>query len=62
MWSGHLEKLNFINEQLRSPVAVNILMNLEEANSSYGQSFHLIKKELTKVLDSSLIFKVAPTS
>ena len=49
MWSSHLDKLNFINEQLRSPVAVNILMNLEEASSTYGQSFHLIKKELAKV-------------
>ena len=49
MWSGHLSRLNFINEQLRSPVAVNIIMNLEDANSTYGQSFHLVKKELTKV-------------
>ena len=49
MWSGYLSRLNFINEQLRSPVAVNIIMNLEDASSTYGQSFHLVKKELTKV-------------
>lgn len=49
IWCSHLRKLSFINEQLRSPVAVNIIMNLEDANSAYGQSFHLVKKELTKV-------------
>jgi dynein heavy chain len=54
MWSGHLSRLNFINEQLRSPVAVNIIMNLEDANSTYGQSFHLVKKELIKVCTTAV--------
>lgn len=60
MWSGHLSRLNFINEQLRSPVAVNIIMNLEDANSTYGQSFHLVKKELTKVCVNQPVEKDKP--
>lgn len=49
MWSEHLEKINSISEQLCSHVAMNIIMNLEDAHSTYSQSFHLVKKEIAKV-------------
>eukprot|EP00794_Sanderia_malayensis_P011161 gene11161-12333_t len=47
-WSRHLEKIHSLNEQLCSPVIVNILTNLEEANSTYAQSFHNVKREIAK--------------
>eukprot|EP00795_Rhopilema_esculentum_P016198 gene16198-7569_t len=48
VWANHFEKIRRINEQLCSPVVVNILMNLEEANSTYAQSFHNVKREISK--------------
>ena len=38
MWSERLEKIHSINEQLCSNVALNILMNLEDAHSTYANS------------------------
>ena len=49
MWSERLEKITSVSEQLCSQVALNILMNLEDAHSTYAQSFHLVKREIAKV-------------
>ena len=49
MWSERLEKLTSINEQLCSRVALSMMMNLEDAHSTYAQSFHLVKREIAKV-------------
>ena len=49
MWSERLEKIHSINEQLCSNVALNILMNLEDAHSTYANSFNLVKREIAKV-------------
>lgn len=50
MWSERLEKISSINEQLSSHVALNIMMNLEDSHSTYAQSFHIVKREIAKVL------------
>ena len=49
MWSERLEKITSVSEQLCSHVAFNIMMNLEDAHSTYAQSFHLVKREIAKV-------------
>ena len=49
MWSERLEKITSVSEQLFSHVALNIMMNLEDAHSTYAQSFHLVKREIAKV-------------
>lgn len=49
MWSERLEKITSVSEQLCSHVALNIMMNLEDAHSTYAQSFHLVKREIAKV-------------
>lgn len=49
MWSEHMEKISNISDQLGSHVAMNIIMNLEDAHSTYSQSFHLVKREINKV-------------
>ena len=49
MWSDRLEKITSVSEQLCSHVALNIMMNLEDAHSTYAQSFHLVKREIAKV-------------
>ena len=49
MWSERLEKITSVGEQLSSHVALNIMMNLEDAHSTYAQSFHLVKREIAKV-------------
>lgn len=49
MWSERLEQIHAINEQLYSHVAMNILMNLEDAHSTYANSFNLVKREIAKV-------------
>ncbi|EDO43528.1 predicted protein [Nematostella vectensis] len=48
MWSEHLERISMINEQLSSHVAMNIIMNLEDAHSTYAQSFLLVKRDIAK--------------
>lgn len=48
MWSERLEKITSVGEQLSSHVALNIMMNLEDAHSTYAQSFHLVKREIAK--------------
>ncbi|XP_020627063.1 dynein beta chain, flagellar outer arm-like isoform X2 [Orbicella faveolata] len=48
MWSERLEKITSVSEQLCSHVALNIMMNLEDAHSTYAQSFHLVKREIAK--------------
>ena len=49
MWSERLEKITSVSQQLCSHVALNIMMNLEDAHSTYAQSFHLVKREIAKV-------------
>ena len=49
MWSERLEKITSVTEQLCSHVALNIMMNLEDAHSTYAQSFYLVKREIAKV-------------
>ena len=49
LWETRLEKLRSINVQLDSPVASDILRNLEEANSTYAHSFLNVRREITKV-------------
>ena len=49
LWRTRLAKLNSINQQLDSPVAQDILRNLEEANSTYAPSFDNVRKEIEKV-------------
>ncbi|CAH1797693.1 unnamed protein product [Owenia fusiformis] len=48
IWEQRLQKLHSINEQLDSPVAVDILRNLEDANSQYAHSFENVRKEIYK--------------
>lgn len=49
LWETRLEKLHSINVQLDSPVAQDILRNLEEASSSYATSFQNVRKDINKV-------------
>ncbi|ELU01785.1 hypothetical protein CAPTEDRAFT_107782 [Capitella teleta] len=53
LWESRLEKLYSINRQLDSSVAVDILRNLEEANSNYGHSFSNIRKEISKAIQDT---------
>ena len=49
LWQGRLDKLHSINLQLDSPIAADILRNLDEASSTYAQSFQHVRKDITKV-------------
>lgn len=49
LWNTRVAKLHSINQQLDSPVAQDILRNLEEANSTYATSFENVRKEIAKV-------------
>ncbi|KAH9514965.1 hypothetical protein Btru_021540, partial [Bulinus truncatus] len=48
MWKNHLEKLQSVEMQLESEIAKDILQNLETANSQYGHSFNVVKKDIVK--------------
>ena len=61
MWSERLEKITSVSEQLCSQVALNILMNLEDAHSTYAQSFHLVKREIAKVRTWQMLFSPTVT-
>lgn len=61
MWSERLEKITSVSEQLCSQVALNILMNLEDAHSTYAQSFHLVKREIAKVRTWHMLFSLTVT-
>ena len=49
LWRMRLNKLQSITQQLESPVAVDILRNLEEAESNYANSFQVVRKDISKV-------------
>ena len=49
LWKTRLDKLHSINIQLDSPVAQDILRNLDEANSTYAASFNNVRKDINKV-------------
>ena len=48
-WTSHLEKLHSVNTQLSSAIAVDILNNLQHADSTYAYSFQNVRKDITKV-------------
>ena len=49
MWKGRHMQLVSINTQLDSPIASDILLNLDEANSTYSHSFHNVRKDISQV-------------
>ena len=49
LWETRLEKLHSINRQLASPVAMDILRNLEDAQSTYAHSFQHVRRDIAKV-------------
>ena len=49
LWKTRLDKLHSIDAQLESAVPVDILRNLEEANSQYATSFQHVRKDIAKV-------------
>lgn len=49
LWATRLKKLHSVNEQLDSPVAADILRNLDEACSTYASSFSQVRKDIYKV-------------
>ena len=49
LWKKRLVKLESITHQLESPVAIDILRNLEEADSNYAHSFQTVMKDIDKV-------------
>ena len=50
LWDKRLELLISVNNQLDSPIAVDILKKLEDVDSAYATSFQGVKKEIVKVL------------
>eukprot|EP00057_Strongylocentrotus_purpuratus_P006394 XP_011660868.1 PREDICTED: dynein beta chain, flagellar outer arm [Strongylocentrotus purpuratus] len=61
LWRQRQEKLLSINKQLDSPVASNILLNLDDANSTYSHSFHNVRREIGQALaetNENLMFLV----
>ncbi|XP_078672103.1 uncharacterized protein LOC144911712 isoform X1 [Branchiostoma floridae x Branchiostoma belcheri] len=50
VWSNHLSRLHSINSQLDAPIACDILLNLEEADSSYSHSFQNVRREIAKAV------------
>lgn len=56
MWETRLSKLQSINEQLDSPVAQDILRNLQDAQSTYSQSFQNVRRDVNKVKYSCIMW------
>lgn len=54
-WQRYLDKLESIDKQLASPVALDIARNLKRADSTFSASLASVRKEVTKV---KLIFIV----
>ncbi|XP_033103095.1 dynein heavy chain 9, axonemal-like [Anneissia japonica] len=50
LWKQRQIKLRSINTQLDSAVASDILLNLDEANSTYSHSFHNVRKEISQAM------------
>jgi dynein heavy chain len=50
MWRARQVQLQSINAQLDSPVASDILLNLDEANSTYSHSFHNVRRDIAQAL------------
>lgn len=49
MWERQLGRLHSILRQLESPVAKDILQNLEQAQSQYASSFNHVRKDVNRV-------------
>lgn len=49
MWERQLGRLHSILRQLESPVAKDILQNLDQAQSQYSSSFNHVRKDVNKV-------------
>ena len=45
--------LQSIGHQLETPIAKDIIMNLEEAQSQYAQPFHRIREDITGAIDET---------
>ena len=50
LWEKRQHMLHSIEHQLDTPVAKDIIMNLEEAQSQYANSFHQIRRDIGKSL------------
>lgn len=56
MWERQLGRLHSILKQLESPVAKDILQNLDSAQSQYSSSFNHVRKDVNKVDNHCMIF------
>ncbi|KAL5020323.1 hypothetical protein ScPMuIL_003215 [Solemya velum] len=62
MWESQLDRLHSILKQLESPVAKDILQNLEHAQSQYAHSFTFVRKDVNKaVSETNRILKFLET-
>ncbi|KAL3885754.1 hypothetical protein ACJMK2_025795 [Sinanodonta woodiana] len=62
MWERQLGRLQSILRQLESPVAKDILQNLEQAQSQYANSFSHVRKDVNRaVLDTNRILRFLST-
>ncbi|XP_071095883.1 uncharacterized protein [Haliotis cracherodii] len=62
MWENHLDRLHSVNTQLDSEMSLDILHNLEQANSQYAHSFSSVRKEINKaVAETNKILKFLGT-
>ncbi|XP_064599567.1 LOW QUALITY PROTEIN: uncharacterized protein LOC135466077 [Liolophura sinensis] len=50
MWESQLSRLHSLNQQLDTPIARDILLNLEQANSQYAHSFCQVRKDINKAV------------
>jgi hypothetical protein len=55
LWTSYINKLNNLIVQLDAPHVTDILMNLENNNSIYMESFKTIKNDIRGVMDSAAI-------
>ena len=60
MWKKRQQLLSSVNNQLDSTVASDILLNLDEANSTYSHSFHNVRKEISQVCVAIPIINIVP--
>nr|XP_022320176.1 dynein beta chain, flagellar outer arm-like isoform X6 [Crassostrea virginica] len=53
MWERQLGRLHSILRQLESPVAKDILQNLDQAQSQYSSSFNHVRKDVNKAVSET---------
>lgn len=53
LWENRLQIWHSIEYQLDSPVAKDIIVNLEEAQSQYASAFQQIRGDIAKVLEET---------